>query len=312
MNKIICIIGPTASGKSSLIKNIANIWPIEVINMDSATIYKGMDIGTAKPSTNERRIIKHHLIDIVNPFEYYSVANFSDDVEIIINNAKNRNKIPIIVGGTMMYYNVLQNGLNKLPKSDYHNKCLIIDDIKKNGLNFVYQKLQKYDLETANKLNPNDSQRIIRALEIYITTGNTMSSILLEEKKINNNLKNKYITISLEPRDKSILHSRIEKRLNDMIENGLVEEVQKLYNCKFMHSNLPSMKCIGYRQIWSYLSNQISFQDAKSQIAFATKNLAKRQMTWIKKFNNKIIIDCASKNIEKVLIKTISEILEKN
>lgn len=311
MNTVICLIGPTASGKSSLVNQISNLWPVEIINMDSATIYRSMNIGTAKPSKEEMKKVKYHLIDIIEPYEMYSVANFCKDAKFLINNILERNKIPIIVGGTMMYYNALKNGLNDLPKSDAKIRLILEEEIEKNGLLSVYKKLHKIDPKIANKINPNDSQRIKRALEVFLITGKKMSSII-EISSIKENLKEDYKTISLEPSIKSILHKKIEIRLEKMFERGFINEVTQLYQNEKINSNLPSMKCVGYRQIWSYLDNKINLEVAKREIFLATKNLAKRQMTWLRSYQNKNIIDCTSENMKEEVIKTMSNIINLN
>ncbi|AGF48540.1 tRNA dimethylallyltransferase [Candidatus Kinetoplastibacterium oncopeltii TCC290E] len=311
LKKIICITGPTATGKSTIAIELAKNWPIEIINMDSATIYRGMDIGTAKPSLYSRSIISQHLIDIREPYETYSAADFCHDTNLLIKEIIERGNIPMIVGGTMMYYNSLRFNLDDLPtankeiRQDIEAKANII------GWTELHKYLSQIDPKTALKISPHDRQRIQRAIEIYAITGKPMSSLLnIRDKK--QEQTNIYITLSLEPPERQYLHEKIIDRFNLMIENGLVDEVYSLYSRNDLNQDLPSIKCVGYKQLWDFFENKISLKTAIEKSIIATKKLAKRQMTWLRSQKERTIVDCSSKELLKNVIDFINTTLYKS
>lgn len=285
---IICIAGPTASGKSAVSAQLANHLPIEIINVDSATIYREMDIGTAKPDTNERAQISHHLLDILDPSQSYSAARFVQDAHEKIYEIQARGNTPILCGGTMLYFKALREGLNELPNANIAIRDQIEHDAAKHGWPSIHKQLADIDPITASRLEPNDSQRIQRALEIYLSSGTTMSDWLKKPAtKIDDSLN--FITVSLEPSDRSVLHEKIKQRYHQMIDIGLLEEVTRLYNRGDLSLDMPSMRCVGYRQIWQYLDGDVSLDSAIENAIAATRQLAKRQITWLRSQPDRII-----------------------
>lgn len=304
---IICITGPTAAGKSASVLHLAQHLPIEIINVDSATIYTGMDIGTAKPSLAEQTRVKHHLLDIRDPRESYSVAEFYHDTLALIPSIQAKGKIPILVGGTMMYYKALRDGLHDLPNADPHVRQRLAQEAKQLGWQAMHDTLQALDPDTAQRLAPNDSQRIQRALEIITLTGKPLSALFAQQK----NLKNPYqfITLSLEPRQRTDLHHRIAERFHGMINNGLIDEVNALYQRHDLHPNLPSIRCVGYRQLWQYLAGDIDYPTAIEKGIAATRQLAKRQLTWLRGQPARITIDCFAKNTPTLVLQEVKKVL---
>ncbi|AGF49258.1 tRNA (adenosine(37)-N6)-dimethylallyltransferase MiaA [Candidatus Kinetoplastidibacterium galati] len=309
--KIICITGPTATGKSSVATELARKWPIEIINMDSATIYRGMDIGTAKPSLYSRSITTQHLIDIREPYQTYSAADFCYDTNSLIQEIIDRGNIPVIVGGTMMYYNSLRFSLDNLPKANKEIRQEIESKANTIGWIELHKYLTKIDPESASRIHHNDKQRIQRAIEIYTITGNPMSSLLNIRKK-KQEQTNKYITVSLEPIERQCLHKKIIERFNYMIENGLVDEVYSLYSRKDLNKDMPSIKCVGYKQIWEFFENKVSLNTAIERSIIATRKLAKRQLTWLRSQKERTIIDCSSKKLIENVTDIIHATLDKH
>ncbi|UOF93540.1 MAG: tRNA (adenosine(37)-N6)-dimethylallyltransferase MiaA [Bordetella sp.] len=307
---IFCLSGPTASGKSQTAINLAKRWPIEIINVNSATIYRGMDIGTDKPSINEQKDFHHHLIDICDPAQKYSSAEFIKDTNNLISKIVKRGNIPFLVGGTMMYFNVLRNGLNDLPAANEKLRIKIENYANRKGWHSLYEKLQTHDPETAKRLSPNDKQRIQRAIEIYLLTGQTMSKHLINQRRKNLNNSRNYITISLEPSERGFLFSRIEKRFDQMLDLGLLNEVKRFYTRADLHLGIPSMRCIGYRQYWKYLDGSINLDCARSESIISTRKLAKSQITWLRAQPDRIIIDCLEKNFIGKVVDTVSKFIK--
>lgn len=293
---IICLAGPTASGKSAATLALARHWPIEIINVDSATIYRHMDIGTAKPGIDERRAVPHHLLDIRDPAETYSAATFCTDALRLIDEIHARHRIPLLCGGTMMYYKALREGLNNLPSANHEVRQALENEAATMGWPAMHDQLKQVDPLTAQRLAPNDSQRIQRALEIYRVTGRPMS-VLLSEQRNNTAQPWYYVTISLEPSDRSVLHQRIAQRYYAMIEAGLVAEVEALFKRGDLNTSMPSIRCVGYRQIWAYLEGETELPTAIERAVAATRQLAKRQLTWLRSQPNRHVVDCLSNDI---------------
>ena len=288
---IICLTGPTAAGKSASTLAIAQRWDIEIIVMDSATIYQGMDIGTAKPSPNELALVPHHLIDILDPADTYSAANFVHDTEKLIDQIHARQRHVLICGGTLLYYKALRDGLSQLPESTPEVRSALDAEALIKGWPALHQELQALDPDTAQRLAPNDSQRIQRALEIYRVSGKTMSSWLKDKPPKPLHQRN-YYTISLEPTERQLLSPRISQRYQQMIEQGLVAEVERLHSRPDLHTGLPSIRSVGYRQIWDYLEGEIDLETAIERAISATRQLAKRQMTWLRSMPERQRVDC--------------------
>jgi tRNA dimethylallyltransferase len=288
-------MGPTASGKTGVAVELAQTLPVELISVDSALVYRDMNIGTAKPDAETLRIAPHHLIDIIKPTEVYSAAAFRHDALSLMADITARGKIPILVGGTMLYFRALQNGLNELPVADSAIRAELDAIIAEHGISYLHQQLSDVDAETAARLSPNDTQRIQRAMEIYRVTGTPMSELLKKEN--NYVLPYRTINIALIPSDRKVLHQRIATRFEQMMKQGLVKEVCTLRRQYELHPNLPSMRCVGYRQAWQFIDGKINGTQLFETGLAATRQLAKRQLTWLRSTPNVIEIDCLSANL---------------
>ncbi|RTZ44709.1 tRNA (adenosine(37)-N6)-dimethylallyltransferase MiaA [Candidimonas sp. SYP-B2681] len=302
---IICLAGPTAAGKSAATLALAQRWPIEIIIVDSATIYRGMDIGTAKPSRAEQAFVPHHLLDIRDPAQSYSAAEFQQDATALIRDITVRGKIPLLCGGTMLYYKALREGLNDLPAADAAVRMQIDLEAQISGWPELHRQLADYDPITAARLAPNDSQRLQRAIEIYRISGRPMSAWLADARPQQDS-ELEFITVSLEPSDRLALHARIAGRYQTMINDGLLREVQALHQRSELHTGLPSVRCVGYRQLWDYLDGKIDLSAAVEQAIAATRQLAKRQLTWLRSEPQRHIIDCLSPDAAMRAVDTIA------
>ena len=270
-------------------------WPIELIVMDSATVYRGMDIGTAKPTFEERARFPHHLLDIRDPAQSYSAADFAQDAAALVCDIRSRGHIPVVCGGTLLYYKALREGLNDLPASDPATRRQLDDEARERGWPTLHAELARVDPATAARLAPNDSQRVQRALEIWRSSGRTMSEWL--SQPLRPILPGwRFATISLEPGDRSVLHERIGRRYRDMMAAGLLDEVKALHERSDLHPGLPSIRCVGYRQLWDYLDGRVTREEAIERAIAATRQLAKRQMTWLRAMPERTIIDCLSEH----------------
>lgn len=290
---VLCLAGPTASGKSAASMALAERWPVEIIVMDSATIYRGMDIGTAKPSAEEQARVPHHLIDIRDPVESYSAADFRDDALTLIGQIHERGRLPLICGGTMMYYKILREGISRLPQADAALRAQIDEEARQRGWPALHAELAGYDPATAARLAPNDSQRLQRAIEIYRSSGVPMSTWLARDEPAAAP-PYRYLTLSLEPSDRLALHARIARRYQAMLELGLLAEVARLHARDDLHLGLPSIRCVGYRQLWEHLDGKVSLDTAVEQAIAATRQLAKRQLTWLRSDPQRQVVDCLS------------------
>lgn len=289
---VICLAGPTASGKSAASLALAQRWPVEIIVMDSATIYRGMDIGTAKPSPEEQAQVPHHLLDIRDPAESYSAAEFRGDALALIKQIRARGRLPLLCGGTMLYYKVLREGISELPPADPALRMAIDEDARERGWPALHAELATYDPATAARLAPNDSQRLQRAIEIYRSSGTPMSVWLSRRSAADTTPPHRFLTISLEPSDRLALHRRIAERYQAMLDLGLLQEVAKLHARGDLHTGLPSVRCVGYRQLWEHLEGNVSLEMAVEQAIAATRQLAKRQLTWLRSDADRLVVDC--------------------
>lgn len=278
------ILGPTASGKTKLSLQLAEHFPCEMISLDSALVYTDMNIGTAKPSFAERNGIPHHLIDIISPLSFYSAADFVADCVRLVAEIHARGKVPLIVGGTMMYYQALVGGLNDLPSANEEVRERLRQQKERYGLSYLYQQLQQIDPITANRLEPNDSQRIERALEVFELTSKPLSEHFSEQQQNHSSLD--LHTIALIPEDRTQLHQQINHRFEQMLKDGFLDEVKQL-QLKYPELSLdkPSMRCVGYRQAWLHLAGEIDKIALIEQGQAATRQLAKRQLTWLRKLS---------------------------
>ena len=288
-------MGPTASGKSALAATLAGHFPVEIISVDSAQIYRGMDIGTAKPSVAERRSVPHHLIDIVDPTGSYSAAQFRSDAVRLISEIAARGRIPLLVGGTMLYFKALREGLSELPESDAAVRARIDAEAAERGWPALHAELAKIDASTAARLKPSDSQRIQRALEIYRVAGKPMSQLLGRARSA---LPFRLLELALVPSDRAELHRRIESRFDAMLERGLVEELRALRERHTLRPGLPSMRCVGYRQAWQHLEGEFGRNELRDRGIFATRQLAKRQLTWLRAMKTVRSFDCLAEDLD--------------
>ena len=305
---LICLAGPTASGKSAAARAIASRWPIEVINVDSATIYRGMDIGTAKPSRAEQLDTVHHLLDILDPLDAYSAAAFRRDALRCVQEIRARGNIPLLAGGTMLYFKALREGLNDLPSADPDIRLELEQRATRIGWPAMHAELAQIDPDTAKRLSQNDSQRIQRALEIWHITGTPMSVLLNAPAQRDAPVKT--LTLSLEPAERSVLHQTIAMRFDQMLEAGLLQEVQTLHARGDLHTNLPSVRCVGYRQLWSLLEGEIDLPTARLQAIAATRQLAKRQLTWLRSLPERKAIQACVPTTVDVVVQEVAALLK--
>ncbi len=275
---VIFLMGPTASGKTDLAIKLSQQFKARLISVDSALIYKGMNIGTAKPNKATLKKYPHHLIDICNPEDSYSAFDFTCDANAQIKIAFANNEVPILVGGTSFYFHALEHGLSKLPESSPESKEKFNQLLKSKGTIALHQDLKKIDPQAANRIHPNDTQRITRALEVFDLSGKTLSELQGNKKPIINHPIKKIILMP----DRSELHQRIEKRFLSMIEHGFLDEVKHLKQNPNLHENLPAIRCVGYRQAWQYLNGEIGKAEMIDKAIIATRQLCKRQSTWLK------------------------------
>lgn len=302
----IFLMGPTTSGKTGVAVELAQTLPVELISVDSALVYRDMNIGTAKPDAETLRIAPHHLINIIKPTEVYSAAAFRHDALNLMADITARGKIPLLVGGTMLYFRALQNGLNELPVADSDIRAELDAIIAEHGIAYLHQQLADVDAETATRLSPNDTQRVQRAMEIYRVTGTPMSELLKKENDYS--LPYRTINIALIPSDRKVLHQRITTRFEQMMKQGLVEEVRALRRQYELHPNLPSMRCVGYRQAWQFIDGEINETQLFETGLAATRQLAKRQLTWLRSTPDVIEIDCLSTNLTPQVCAELAEL----
>ncbi len=281
---IICLMGPTASGKTALACQLAQHFPCEIISVDSALIYRGMNIGTAKPDDQILAQAPHHLIDIMDPPDSYSAAQFCADAMGHCQRIHAQGKIPLLVGGTMMYFRALQQGLSALPAADERLRLQLSEQAKQHGWDHMHQWLSQIDAETAARVHPHDSQRIQRALEVYQLTGQPMSVYLKQQNQ--GNIEGSFLNIILFPEDRAWLHARIALRFVDMLKQGFIDEVQQLLSQWHLTEMHPSMRAVGYRQIMEYLQGKFDHNLVADKGIAATRQLAKRQLTWLRQWPN--------------------------
>jgi tRNA dimethylallyltransferase len=273
------LLGPTASGKSTLAMELAARFPIEIVSMDSAQVYRGMDVGTAKPPAAELRRVPHHLIDLIEPTESYSAGRFRADAVRAIGEIQNRGKVPLLVGGTMLYYRTLAQGIDALPPAEPGLRAQIDARAARHGWPALHADLARVDPVTAARLSPNDAHRIQRALEVWELSGKPISEL---QKSASAELPFKLEAFALVPADRADLHRHIAERFDRMLKEGLVEELKALRRQHDLHAGLPSMRCVGYRQAWGYLEGEYGKAELREKGIAATRQIAKRQLTWLR------------------------------
>ncbi|MYM68903.1 tRNA (adenosine(37)-N6)-dimethylallyltransferase MiaA [Pseudoduganella sp. FT55W] len=305
----VAIMGPTASGKTASALAIAERIPSEIISVDSALVYRGMDIGTAKPTREELAAVPHHLIDIIDPLDSYSVAQFRKDTLRLVEEISARGKLPLLVGGTMLYFKGLADGLDDLPGADPEVRAALDEEAARLGWPAMHARLAAVDPETAARLAPADSQRIQRALEIYTLSGKPMSELLALREKTE--LPFDLLSFALEPSDRAVLHKRIARRFDIMLEESpqgnLITEVEALRKRGDLHLGLPSIRCVGYRQAWEYLDGAIDYATMRETGIIATRQLAKRQLTWLRSMPERVVLDCLGPNPAGAMLAQIAE-----
>lgn len=279
----IFIMGPTASGKTALAMALRQQLPVEIISVDSALIYRGMDIGTAKPTREEQQIAPHRLIDILDPAQSYSAADFRRDALLEMEKIVASGRIPLLVGGTMLYFKALLDGLSPLPSADVTIRAEIEMQAKQFGWGAIHKRLQAVDPISAARIHPNDPQRLSRALEVFLVSGKSLTELTeIVEAELPYNV----LQFAISPQDRKILHQRIEMRFLQMLKTGFEDEVSALYARGNLHGDLPAIRSVGYRQMWSYLSGEISYDEMVYRGICATRQLAKRQITWLRGWKN--------------------------
>jgi len=301
--KAIFLMGPTAAGKTALAMDLYDKLPCELISVDSALIYKGMDVGTAKPTAVELEKYPHHLVDIIDPSESYSAAQFREDVLPLMQDIVARGKIPVLVGGTMMYFNALTKGMAQLPQADESIRAEITKMADQEGWPAVHQQLQEVDPESAQRLAPNDSQRIQRALEVFRISGKTLTKHWEEQEQ--QKLPFDVLNLAIMPKERKTLHQRIEQRFSLMLEQGFIEEVQALYDRGDLNLEMPSMRCVGYRQAWMYINGEIDHKTMIEKGVVATRQLAKRQITWLRSWQDLHWFDLESTDLTARVLKLL-------
>lgn len=277
-------MGPTASGKTALACELYDHLDCELISVDSALVYRGMDIGSAKPSADEQARYPHHLIDIRDPSEPYSAADFREDALALMQDITARGKIPVLVGGTMLYFKFLMEGSADLPNADEKIRAHIEQLVEQHGKHYIHELLKEVDPESAQRLNPNDPQRVQRAYEVYLITGKTLTQHWAEQENPESEFE--WLQFAIAPIDRKDLHERIALRFKQMVEQGFEEEVRALYERGDLNSDLPSIRAVGYRQMWDYIEGELSHDEMIERGIIATRQLAKRQLTWLRGWQN--------------------------
>lgn len=300
---VIFLMGPTASGKTDLAIELCQTLNTEVISVDSALIYKGMDIGSAKPNKKELELAPHRLIDILDPSESYSAADFRLDALKHIEEMHQAGQIPVLTGGTMMYFKTLLEGISPLPNADEAIRNQLEQEALQLGWPALHAELANVDPVAAAKINPNDSQRINRALEVYRLTGKPMSELQQQKSEP---LPFNVLQFAIAPTDRAVLHQRIEKRFQIMLQQGFENEVLTLYKRKDLHPDLPSIRCVGYRQMWDYLAGEIDHDEMVFRGIAATRQLAKRQLTWLRSWQDLTWLESGNKENLQLVLSSLS------
>lgn len=288
------LLGPTACGKTALAVSLVERFPLEIISVDSALVYRGMDVGTAKPDSATLARAPHHLLDVRDPTESYSAAAFRDDALCLMADITARGRVPLLVGGTMLYFRALLKGLDDLPPADVALRRRIETEAATRGWPALHAELAAVDPATAARLAPNDAQRIGRALEIYRLAGIPMSALLVRAQS---ELPYRVLQLALMPSDRAVLHRRIAERFDAMLVAGLLDELARLREAYALTPDLPSMRAVGYRQAWAYLDGEISFEEMRERGIAATRQLAKRQLTWLRAWPDKVVLDCLADDV---------------
>ena len=304
----ILLMGPTASGKTGVALELARRWPVEIVSVDSALVYRDMNIGTAKPDLDTRSRVRHHLIDIIDPTQNYSAAQFRDDALEVMHDIVERGRVPLLTGGTMLYFKALREGLSDLPAANDDTRMVIDAMATDIGWPAMHRELSRIDPSTAERLDPNDSQRIQRAMEVFYLTGKPMSELIATGKRADPPYR--MIPLALVPGDRALLHERIADRFEHMLELGLINEVRELREDYNLNPGLPSMRCVGYRQTWQYLDGEYGLAELRKKAVAATRQLAKRQLTWLRATKEVKEFDCLAGDLQEQVEAWLSGQLE--
>jgi tRNA dimethylallyltransferase len=301
-------MGPTASGKTGLAVELCQRFPLEIISVDSALVYRGMDIGTAKPDAETLRLAPHRLIDIRDPAEPYSAADFCVDALREMDAITAAGKVPLLVGGTMLYFRALEHGLSELPAADPQVREQLELEAARIGWSGMHERLRQKDPQAAERIHPNDPQRIQRALEVISVSGESMSE--LQGRTFGYTLGYRLNKIIISPEPRSVLHKRIEQRFDMMMEAGFLDEMQKLFSRSDLNANMPSMRAVGYRQAWEYLQGHCSLEQMREKAITATRQLAKRQLTWLRRESVSIWYDLTAEGKKQEIFEALGGFLE--
>ncbi len=308
--KAITIMGPTASGKTDLAIFLTEHFPVDIISVDSAMVYRGLNIGSAKPSDEELAKAPHRLIDVVDPLEIYSAARFRNDALKEMAEITAAGRIPLLVGGTMLYFRALLQGLSELPAADKAVREKLEQQAVELGWEKMHQRLTEVDPEAGARIHPNDPQRIGRALEVYEITGKSMSQLQKEQQA--EPLPYQVLKLALMPSDRAVLHQRIEKRFKQMLKQGLIDEVKTLQGRGDLNEDLPAIRAVGYRQVWDYLLDRIDYTEMEQRGVIATRQLAKRQFTWLRSEKDLVAYDSSQDSMQQIqesVLKTVQTYL---
>jgi tRNA dimethylallyltransferase len=286
----ILLMGPTASGKTALALEIARHVPVEIVSVDSAQVYRGMDVGTAKPTSAECAAVPHHLIDIIDPDQAYSAAQFRTDALCRMDEIAGRGRVPLLAGGTMLYFKALREGLSALPQADAAVRAALEAEARQRGWPAMHADLARIDPPAAARINPGDAQRVQRALEVYRVSGKPLSA--LQGARAADAAKFSFVPLALVPAERALLHRSIEARFEAMLAAGLVEELAALRQRYALHAGLPSMRCVGYRQAWEHLEGVYDRVALRDRGVYATRQLAKRQLTWLRAMHAPKVFEC--------------------
>lgn len=300
----ICLMGPTASGKTALAIELVQRLPLEIVSVDSAQIYKTMDIGTGKPDAKTLTLAPHRLIDFLDPLESYSAARFCEDARREMADIRASGKVPLLVGGTMLYFKALRDGLASMPAADEQVRADILSRANAGGWAAIHAELAVVDPVAAARIHPNDPQRLQRALEVFLVSGRSLSDWQAMQSPLPDG-GDAFVFLSIQPVDRSVLHRRIERRFRQMLEDGLVGEVEALYARGDLGPELPSVRSVGYRQVWQYLSQEIGYDGMVERGIIATRQLAKRQITWLRSWPSLQNFDSDDKNLIDGVIRSI-------
>lgn len=300
---VLMLMGPTAAGKSDLAIELASEWPFGIVSVDSAMVYRGMDIGTAKPDRQILERIPHRLIDILDPAESYSAARFCEDALREINALHEHRQIPLLVGGTMLYFRALEEGLSPLPSADPLVRDRLTSMLRQEGLGALYKRLQDLDPEAAIRIHPHDKQRIFRAIEICELSGTTTGELYAGTDT--ESFPYRYIKVVVAPSDRGILHRRIAERFRAMLATGFIDEVAELRRRSDLDLDKPAIRSVGYRQVWQYLAGQLSYDEMVERGVIATRQFAKRQFTWLRSISDAHWLDSSQPDIQGRLVQLL-------